>query len=258
MTYGLQISASGLMTSLYKQDVLANNLANANTAGFKADLPSTRPRLAVRQEDGLGNAPSNALLERLGGGALLNPNRISFAQGPLRTTGNSLDVAIQGDGFLTVRDDADKANPVKLTRDGRLTRNAQGELVLASSGLRVLDTSGNPIVLPDGPEAKISGDGTIRQRGQEIAQFQLVSGGDPSRLRKGGHSLFIAPSDVISKPTPATGTISQNTYEDSGVDEVKTLVQLTGVARAIDGQVSLIQTHDRLMDRAINVFGKVT
>lgn len=258
MTYGLQISASGLMTSLYKQDVLANNLANANTAGFKADIASTRQREAVRQEDRLGAASSNALLERLGGGALLNPNRISFAQGPLRTTSNPLDVAIQGDGFLTVRDDADQANPVKLTRDGRLTRNPRGELVLASSGLPVLDTSGNPIVLPEGPTPTISADGAIRQRGQQIAQFQLVSGGDPSRLRKGGHSLFIAPGDVIAKPLPATGTLSQRTYEDSGVDEVKTLVQLTGVARAIDGQVSLMQTHDRLMDRAINVFGRVT
>lgn len=257
MTYGLQIAASGLMTSLYKQDVLANNLANANTPGFKADLASTRQRLAVRQEDGLASAPSNALLEKLGGGALLNANRISFAQGPLRTTSNPLDVAISGDGFLTVRDDADKDNPVKLTRDGRLTRNAAGELVLAASGLRILDTSGNPIVLPVGPDPTISGDGTIRQRGQDVAQIQLISGGDLTRLRKAGQSLFVAPADVISKSTPASGTLSQRTIEDSGVDEVKTLVALTSISRTIENQVNLIQAQDRLMDRAINVFGKV-
>lgn len=257
MNYGLEISASGLMTSLYKQDVLANNLANANTAGFKPDFASTRPRQAVRQEDNLTSTPSNELLEKLGAGALLNPNLISLSQGPLRPTGNPLDVAIQGDGFLTVRDDADKANPVKLTRDGRLARNARGELVLASSGLPVLDTSGNPIVLPEGPAPTISGDGTIRQRGQQIAQFQLVAGGDPSRLRKAGASLFAAPPDVISKPAAPTGTLVQNSFEDSSVDEVKTLVDLTAVARAIDNQINLIQTHDRLLDRAINVLGKV-
>lgn len=246
------------MTSLYRQDVLANNLANASTAGYKPDLASTRPRQAVRQEDGLGFSPSNSLLERLGGGVLLNPNRISFAQGPLRSTGNPLDVAIEGAGFLTVRDDADAANPVKLTRDGRLTRNAQGELVLAASGLKVLDTSGNPIVLPEGPAPTISGDGKIRQRGQEVAQIQLNGGGDPSRLRKAGNNLFIAPKDVVGSPTPASGTLSQNTYEDSSVDEVMTLLGLTRIARTIDGQANLIQSHDRLMDRAINVFGKVT
>lgn len=245
------------MTSLYKQDVLANNLANANTPGFKPDFASTRPRLAVRQEDNLTSAPSNELLERLGGGALLNPNVISLAQGSLRPTGNALDVAIKGDGFLTVRDEADPDNPVKLTRDGRLARNARGELVLASSGLAVLDEAGNSIVLPTGPSPTIRGDGTILQRGQRIAQIRLISGGDASSLRKAGQSLFTAPKDVINKATPAPGSLVQNTFEESGVDEVKTLVDLTAVARAIDNQINLIQTHDRLLDRAINVLGKV-
>src|SRR4051812_42884899 len=75
MSYGLQISASGVMTSLYAQDVYANNLANMDTPGFKPEIPSIMPRLAVRQEDHLPFMPSNALLERLGGGALLEPHQ---------------------------------------------------------------------------------------------------------------------------------------------------------------------------------------
>src|SRR5881396_1878551 len=118
MSYGLQISASGVMTSLFAQDVYANNLANIDTPGFKADIPSIMPRQAVRQEDGLPFLPSNKLLERLGGGVLLNPNRVDFTQGSFKDTGNPLDLAISGDGFFVVRDETDKQTErVRLTRD---------------------------------------------------------------------------------------------------------------------------------------------
>jgi flagellar basal body rod protein FlgG len=258
MSYGLQIAASGVMTAMYRQDVYANNLANMDTPGFKPELPSSCPRDAVRQEDGLAFMPSNALLERLGAGALLNPNRISFAQGSLKTTHNPLDVAIEGSGFLVVRDqrDGDK-DRVRLTRDGRLARDPQGRLVLSTTGQPVLNTNGDAITLNGTGPIKIDGDGTVRQGGVEVGRLQFVDVADPSRLTKYGHSQFVAPADAINSRAPAAGTLRQGAYEDSAADEIAMIMQITSSSRDVDANVSMIQQHDRLMDRAINVLGRV-
>jgi flagellar basal body rod protein FlgG len=258
MSYGLQISASGVMTAMYRQDVFANNLANMDTVGFKPDVPTSRPRDAVRQEDGLMHLPSNALLERLGAGALLNPNRVSFSQGAVKPTGNPLDVAIEGEGFFVVRQIADTSGDAKrLTRDGRFTRNAEGQLVMAAGGLPVMDRGGNPITL--GPGAvTIDGDGSVRQNNEIVAQLDVVELSDPSRLRKEGHSLFVGSSEVMASLKPATGSLRAGALEDSGADEVRALMQMTSASREIDANVALIQQHDRMLDRAINVLGRVS
>ena len=88
MNYGLYLSASGVLTNTYRQDVFANNLANVETPGFKPDLPSIRQRDPEAIEDNLGFQGSNELLDRLGGGVLAGQQRINFNQGTLRPTGN--------------------------------------------------------------------------------------------------------------------------------------------------------------------------
>jgi flagellar basal body rod protein FlgG len=258
MSYGLQISASGVMTSMYRQDVFANNLANMDTVGFKPDAPSSRPRDAVRQEDGLMHLPSNALLERLGAGALLNPNRVSFAQGALKESNNPLDMAIQGDGFFVVRQIADTGGDAnRLTRDGRFTRNPDGQLVTAAGGLPVMDRGGNAITL--GPGAvSVDGDGSIRQNNQIVAQLQVVEPADPSQLRKQGHSLFMGSSEVMASLKTATGSVRSGSIEDSAADEIRALMQMTSASREVDANVAMIQQHDRMLDRAINVLGRVS
>jgi flagellar basal body rod protein FlgG len=256
MSYGIQISASGVMTSLYAQDVYANNLANIDTPGFKADIPAILPRQAVRQEDHLPFLPSNKLLERLGGGVLLSPNKVDFAQGGLKTTGNPFDVGITGEGFFVVKDESDKDGArVRLTRDGRFTRDSSGRLVMASTGLPVLDVQNRPITLGPGKVA-ISDDGTVCAGGRECGKIQLASVPDKSGLKKLGHSLFLANSDALGT-SAATGTMHQFSYEDSAADEVKTLMRMTSAGRDVESNVALIQQHDRMMDRAINGLGRV-
>ncbi len=257
MSYGLQISASGVMTAMFRQDVFANNLANMDTAGFKPDVPTSRPRDAVRQEDGLMHLPSNALLERLGAGALLNPNRVSFAQGALKESNNPLDLAIQGDGFFVVRQIADTGGDSKrLTRDGRFTRNSEGLLVTAAGGLPVMDRGGNTITLGPGT-VSIDGDGSIRQNNEIVAQLQVVEPPDTSALRKEGHSLFAGSSEVMASLKTATGSVRSGAFEDSAADEIKSLMQMTSASREVDANVAMIQQHDRMLDRAINVLGRV-
>lgn len=257
MNYGLHISASGMLTSLYRQDVASNNLANINTAGFKPDLAFAIQRDAARIEDGLGSLPSNRLLERLGAGAMLAPNRVSMEQGPLQTTGNPLDLAIQGEGFFVVRDEsAGPDGPLRLTRDGRFTRDAGGRLVLAASGLPVVDEGGRPISIPDGPAVTVGSDGVIRQGDAPIAQLRLVRVTDPAAIAKHGHSLMSAPEEAIAPGAP--GLVKQYAVEGAAIDPIKAMMSVASAARDAESNAGMIRQHDHLMDRAINVLGRVS
>jgi flagellar basal-body rod protein FlgF len=253
MSYGLQISASGVFAALYRQDVYANNLANLDTPGFKVDVPTSRPRASVREEDGVWQLPSDRLLERLGAGALLNANMISFAQGSLRNTGNPLDVGIQGEGFFVVRD----GDATRLTRDGRFTRDAQGMLVMSAGGYPVLGEDGSPVHLPEGSKVVIDARGVIRVDGVVVARLRVVDVPDRTRLTKAGHGLFQSSDDPLQNAQPASGFVRQYALEESGVDEIATIMQITGASRDVEANASMIREHDRLLDRAINGLGRV-
>jgi len=252
MSYGLNISASGLMTSIYAQEVWANNLANMDTPGFKPDIPSPRARAAVRQEDGVHHLPSNDLLERLGGGTLLHRNRVDFSQGTIKS-GGPLDLAIEGSGFFVLSAGAsDGANAVRLTRDGRFSRSADGTLVTITGGHPVLDSSDRPIHLGPG-SAEVSGDGTVRQGGREVARLKLVDVANLETLRKVDHSQFIADAAALSGRSGASGTIKQYAVEDSASDEVRSLMRMSSAARDVEWNAGMIQAHDRIMERALGM-----
>lgn len=257
MNYGLQLSASGMFASMYAMDVAANNLANVETAGFKPDLVSTRMRDAVRPEDGVWNLPSNQLLERLGGGVLLQPNQVSFAQGTLEESGNPLDVAIKGDGFFVVAAGRDGAIQQRLTRDGRFTLDDSGRLVMAASGNPVLDPQNRPIRLDPSAEVMIDPDGTIRQRGAPVARLQVAQVPDPSSLTKEGESLFAASEAAMKARRPATGSVEQGMIEGSAVDAVKAMLAVSKAASAVTANARMLQMHDETVNRAINAFGRV-
>jgi flagellar basal-body rod protein FlgF len=258
MNYGLQLSASGVLTNLYRMDVFSNNLANVETVGFKPDIPVLRQREAARQEDGLGMWPSNRLMERLGGGVLLSSNRTKFEQGALTSTGNPLDLAIEGEGFLVFRDLSDESGErFRLSRDGRCARDARGRLVSASSGSPLMDEGNREIVISgDGPVV-VDADGTVRQDGRTLARVQLVEVPQRERLVKLGNGLFQAPSDLMENRRPARGVLRQFTTEGSAVDAVAAMMAISEAARAAESNMQMVQSHDRLMDRAINGLGRV-
>ncbi len=255
MNYGIQISASGALASIHQQDALTNNLANANTAGFKPVLAGTMFRDAARQEDGLHNMASDELLERLGGGVLSAPTMIDFSQAPVTPTGNPLDLGIKGDGFFVV---GDPSNPT-LTRDGRFTTNADSTLVMSANGTEVLSTSNSPITinLADGP-IEIDSQGVVYQQDVSIAQIKLADVSDRSILEKRGEgqfgSKYSQPLDLID----ATGMIKQGMVESSGVNEIGALMKITAASRSAQGNIGMIEMQNRLTDRAINTFGRIS
>lgn len=257
MNYGMSLAASGALTSLYRIDVLANNVANMMTPGFKADLPAIRQRDVARTEDRLPFMPSSTLLERLGGGVMAAGNRMSFEQGSLITTGRPLDLAVQGDGFFVVRDQSDGGTErYLLTRNGSFTRDHQGRLASASTGQPVMDVTNRPIVLSDDAQVLIGADGTVRQNGQVVAQVQLAAVSDTSRLRKLGDSMFVAPTEVIGGRGRAAGEIRQGALEGSSVDAIAMTMAITEAQKAAEANTGMIQAYDRLMDRTINGLGR--
>jgi flagellar basal-body rod protein FlgF len=259
MSQGLQISAGGVAAALYRQDVHANNLANMDTVGYKPDRPRQLFRSAVRQEDGLPHLPSDALLERLGGGVLMRPNLVDVSPSALRPSSNPLDLAVEGEGYFVLQADATQAGKEHmLTRDGRFTRDSDGRLVSAGTGRPVLDRADQPITLPPGGQITVSGDGAVLWNGQVRAHIRVATVDRPQLLRKVGHTMFSAPASEVSTDAARAGRVRQGMLESSGVSEIKTLMDLTSASREVDANISMIQAHDKLVERAINSLGRMT
>lgn len=258
ISYGMHLSASGALTSMYRQDVITNNLANADTPGFKPDLALQIARDPARIEDSLSGLPSSDLLENLGGGTHLLPNIVSHAQGTLDQTNRPLDLAIRGRGFFQVRDSsAADGDSLRLTRDGRLTRRDDGTLVLASSGLPVLDERGAPITLADGPEPEVSADGTILQNGVPVARLALVDVPDRSQLSKREGGLFALSADAASTLRSAVGRIEAGYVESAAIDEIAAMMDVSAASRAVQANLAMISYHDRAMEQATRTLGRV-
>src|SRR5581483_8947414 len=187
MNYGLYTAYLGMRARLRTIEVIANNVANASTTGFKADCLYYRSieaaeleaaRLAA-QADTTGaqpTPPNDPTAAPPAPAASLLPSRalgvvsggmLDFSTGALRQTGRSLDVALEGDGFLVVQTPRGE----RYTRDGALTLDANGQLVTAQGDLVVGE--GGPITVRPG-EVSISEDGRIRVAGQEMGQLKLV------------------------------------------------------------------------------------
>jgi flagellar basal body rod protein FlgG len=258
MNYGIQLAASGALTALYRTDALANNLANINTTGFKPDMVYTRQRDPARVEDGLFDLPSSELLESLGAGAHMAPNAVDHSQGTLTQTGNSLDMAIDGEGFFVLRTLSDGGNSaIGYTRDGRFTLDDRSRLVSVTTGLPVLSRSGQPIVLKGEGPITVDADGTLRQGGDEVARLQIVDVKDRTRLTRVGDGMFTLSRDALNQTTPATGQVRQGMLEGSAVNAVSAMMAVQSASRAVGTNIAMISYQDRMLEQAINTFARI-
>lgn len=251
MNYGMWISASSVATNMARQDVTANNLANVNTPGFKADMLPIRARAVVREEDNLPFEDSDAMLERLGAGIMPMPTMTKFASGPIETTGRPLDLAIKGEGFFTVRDD----DGVKLTRDGRLAISTDGTLVQAASGRPILTKGGGELRVDQGATVEIRSDGEVVQHGQPIGRLGVVSPSSTDALSKYGEGLFSVPGGV--RLSDATGLVIQKAIEGSGVNPIEAMMGVTSAGRSAQGGMRMIGIINQNLDSLINRFARI-
>lgn len=246
MVYGIYQSAAGLQLNQYRQDVLANNLANLETAGFKHDLTVVRERPSATRE-GAGRPDwSDPSLAGLTGGSYVSPTYTAFTQGPLRSTGGRLDVAIVGDGFFEVQD----GDQVRYTRDGRFAINVRGELV-TPAGLKLLGESGAPITVPldQIDEVAITQDGDVRAGKNELGRLSIVDFEDKNGLRKVGGNAFEA---VSVSPVSTSATLKPQFIEGSTVEPTQAMVSMIEVNRAYELNATLIGLADGTLGRAVN------
>lgn len=255
MSYGIEISATGALAAIHRQDALTANLANLNTVGFKPVLAGAMHRQHVRAEDGLVSWPSDALLERLGGGVLAAPTTIDFTQGGLDETGRAFDLAIQGEGFFVVGDPESPA----LTRDGRFTLGEGGVLTMASTGLPVLDAANRPIVIdPTAGPITVNTDGLVAQNGVPVATVRVADVPDRDALIKVGQGLFAHGSGGPLTLIAASGMVRQGALEMSGVNEIDALMQITSASKSAQSNIGMIDMQNRMLDRLVNTFGRIS
>ena len=238
MERGLYIAASGMLAELVRQDQVANDLANASTTGYKADRSSQRSFGELL----LANSATGETVGALGLGAEVDVIRTDMSQAPLRETGEPLDVALAGSGFLTVR----SGDGVRYTRAGQLSLDAQGTLTTAG-GLPVLDERGQPIVIRGG-EPAIAPDGTISVNGRQVARLGIVDLQNPTKV---GNTLFTG----TAAGRPAQTTVKQGFLEGSGVNPAEAMVEMMTSMRAYESVQRVIRTIDETLQRGIQTGG---
>lgn len=258
MNYGLYLSAAGVLTNMHRQDATANNLANASTVGFKRDLAALTQRLPESAEDPTRPDLAHDLLDKLGGGTLVRPTETDFRAGNIQTTGNALDLALDGDGFFTVEVERDGQMATRLTRDGRLTLGEDGTLMTTTGGHALLNERGEPIRLDPTAPVHIDERGAIRQNGAVVETIGLIDPQPTDRVHHDGFGLYRAPEAMI-EAAPASGArVVQGAVEQSNVDAIREMVDMIATNRAISHNARLIDYHDRVMQHAANTLGRVS
>lgn len=231
----LYILTSKNISQRTRLDMIADNVANVNTPGFK--------KQQIHFEEVLGGKTNpSPEVGRFTQNTVLN---YQFSQGSLNHTQNPFDFAINGDAFFPIQVNGN----THYTRNGHFTRNANGDLI-TELGHPVLDNNGTPINIPPNTEFTVTGDGIIVSQQGPIGQIGMLTFENNQSLARAGGNSFI-PLDG-QEPVPAEGTsILQGFLEDSSVNAIEESVNLTEVNRAYTSTARLIKSLEDLEERAI-------
>ncbi len=226
MERGLYIAASGMLSEQVRQDLLANDLANASTPGYKADRATQREF----EELLLQNTQSGATVGALGQGVGIDRQATDWRPQATRRTDEPLDFAIAGEGFFAVQG----ADGVRYTRNGSFKASADGVLTTAT-GETVLGRNGQPV--------RVGADGTVPPE-----QLQVVLLQNP---RKAGEGLV---TGQPAGPVPP-GTVKSGALEGSGSDPARAMVDMIASMRAFESGQRVIRTIDETLGKAVNEVG---
>ena len=228
MDRGLYIAASGMLAEMARQDLLANDLANVSTPGYKPDRASQR----TFQEVMLANTRTGQQIGPLGSGAAIAHQVTDLTGAPIKDTGEPLDFAITGDGFFAVR----TAQGTRYTRNGSFQTGPNGQLV---------DQLGNPVLTQGGGTIRVARDGTVPTN--RLGVFNVTN------PRKIGDAMFSG-----TAAGRGAGAIRAGALESSGVDPTRTTVDMMASLRAYESGQKVIQTIDQTLDKASGQVGSVS
>jgi flagellar basal-body rod protein FlgF/flagellar basal-body rod protein FlgG len=236
MDSGLYAAYTGLLARTQALDTAANNLANAGTAGFRAQRDYFSGVLA----GGVDQDPETAsqVGQSVNGFGVLGGNRLDLGQGEIKATGNPLDLALEGQGFFAIQ----TSRGVRYTRDGAFSRSPTGVLQTAQ-GEPVLDDNQKPITIPTGT-IYVSPDGSISVSTADgsmiVGRVGAFDFTEKSALTAEGSNRFSANG---AKPIPATASFEQGSVEGANEDAVHGTMQLV-----------LVQRQAEMMQKALSVF----
>jgi len=241
MLRGLYVAAEGMAARQKAQDAIANNLANLNTTGFKADRPvfETVYERQIYRLQGVQSQP----IGTLSAGAILRELYTDLQPGALASTGNPLDVALDGAGFFAIQ----TPQGVRYTRNGAFQLNAQG-ILTTRDGYPVLGVNAQPIQVPRNAEILIGENGTVQANGVPVGRLLIVQG----NLTKDPDGYFVGAAQPMENPRIVRGAL-----ETSNVNMVREMVTMIELIRAYETHQKAIHTHDETLGRAINELAKV-
>lgn len=226
-------------------DVIANNLANMNTTGYKAE------RIAF--EDYMMPKADASNFQRRDGDVAFVQDWASYRDlepGARRPTGNALDVALSPGGYLTV----ETAEGIRYTRNGALQINEQGQLA-TMDGDPIVSLGGIPIVFNvNDSDVTITRSGNVNTSGGARGTLQLVSFANEQELTRVGYNLYAAPEEAEPDPTV---TVSQGALEASNVQPVREMARLVELQRAYEMQSKMIRQSDQARSEAIRLLGRL-
>ena len=253
----LQSAASALTALNTQLDVTANNLANVNTAGFKASRANFQDLMYIeRAQPGVENANGDQRPTGLyvGLGVKVSGTQVTFEQGSPLTTDRPYDLMINGLGFFKVQvEDSLGPDGVAYTRAGNFTLNSDRELVLANDQGRRLDFGGT---IPEGAiSVSITGDGRVLalESGQaeptEVGQIQIATFVNPTGLKQVGENLFVQTAasgpEILGNPAEENrGSLLQGHLENSNVDPTRELIEMIRTQRAFEMNSNSIRAAD--------------
>lgn len=244
MENSILVGLSRQMTLHRALDVIANNVANVNTAGYRRDsLIFNDYLMPVARADGFPNRDRTLHY-------VVDPTtRTDYTTGSIEHTGNALDVALQGDGFFTIQ----TAQGERYTRDGGFQLNAQGELVTGSGNL-VLSDNGPVTFAPNETQISIASDGTISTNIAQHGKLRITSFQDNALLVKEGDNLLAARPGVQGT-TPQYVRMQQGSIERSNVQPVIEMARMLEVTRTYSMVSQMIDNTAKLRETAIQQLG---
>lgn len=253
MIKGLYTAASGMMLQMKRQDVIANNIANVNTTGFKKDtvLCKSFPDMLISRLGDSGTdrrSDISAEVGRLGTGAVLADISTDYSVGNMQSSGNNTDFAISGEGYFVL----DTPEGERFSRNGLFSINSEGILV-NKQGYPVLDTDGESIYLDN--DFTVDKDGNIAINNEFICRIKIVDFADKKLLQKEGDFLNSMGQSYNIAAEPG---IMQGYKELSNVNAITEMVEMINVVRAYESCQKVVQAEDESIQTAIEKVGSVT
>lgn len=278
MFRGFYTAATGMIAQQRRTEMLSNNVANANTPGYKADQSTVRAfpnmLLSAIEKNGRANKEngfnplSSLQIGSVGTGVYVQETIPDYTQGQLVQTDLKTDIGMSQEAVPANEEGTAGALFFRLqtedgeayTRNGNFTLDAQGALV-SSNGNYVLSTTGEPIQL-QGTDFTVTEDGRVIENDEVVGQIDVAYAENPDALLKQDNGLYYTEGeDPALESIVGDGnylySLNQGYVEQSNVDAASTMTEMMSAYRSFEANQKMLQAYDRSMDKAVNEIGKV-